>query len=118
MATDELTDAWFIIVNWPEGDSPETIYYLPGADEGETRRTLVQAGVQLLSDKQAILDQKQGCKRITVVMSRGEANFGWVDSIRSSGAPTYDRHKYYVPDSDYAQTDEALEKAGFVKAEA
>ena len=36
MATDELTDAWFITVNWTGGD---TIYYLRGAysgtDEGE-----------------------------------------------------------------------------------
>ena len=117
MATDELTDAWFITVHWTGG---ETIYHLRGADggtdEGEIRRALAEAEVQLLSDEQSELDDQEGRKRVTVVMRQGKANSRWVAGSIPSSVPFYSSpHKYYRKDSDYAQTVEALEKVGFVK---
>ena len=116
MATDELTDPWVITVNWA-GEYPSS-YYLRGADggthTGEIRRALAEAEFQLLSDKQSKLDAQEGRKRVTVVMRRGKSNASWVAGSISS--PSYSSpHKYYLPDSDYAQTIEALEKVGFVK---
>ena len=117
MATDELTDAWFITVNWTGGN---TIYYLCGADggthEGEIWKSLAKAEFQLLSDKQSELDDQEGRKRVTVVMRKGKANARWVAGSIPSSVPLYSSpHKYYRKDSDYAQTVEALEKVGFVK---
>ena len=115
MATDELTDAWFITVHWTGG---ETIYHLHGADggtdEGEIRRALVEAEVQLLSDDQAKLDQQQGYQRVTVMIRQGKPDSRWIGSIRSSSLVSTGSHKYYRPDSDYDQTVEALGKVGFV----
>ena len=71
----------------------------------QTRRALVEAEFQLLSDKQSKLDDQEGRKRVTVVMRRGEANSPCVaGSIPSSVSVSSSPHKYYLPASDYAQT--------------
>ena len=113
MANSDPKSATFVCVRQTDVNDAGENHFLPGADCCETRRSLEEAGFEIVPVELEALDQQEGRHRATVAVMQiqGAPLTGGYPRV-TGGAP-----KYHLPDRDRDQTMAALEGAGFLRVD-
>ena len=113
MANSDPKSATFVCVRQTGVVDDDENYFLPGVDYWKTRRSLEEAGLEIVTAELEAQDQQEGRSRVTVevMQIQGPARSG--EYTRVTGrTPTY-----HLLDRDRDQTMAALEEAGFLRVD-
>ena len=113
MSNDNPRTATFVLVRRTGVIEAGENYHLPGADYWKTRRSLEDAGFEIVTDGLDALDQREGRQRVTVAVMQiqGPSNSGELPRV-TEGAP-----KYHLAEKEHEQTIAVLEDAGFQRVD-
>ena len=116
MANKEPYGMGFVEVVQFGADIGSQEYHLPESGLQETRTAITEGDFVLLTDCEVKVYEQEGkpLVRLRADWSQGEA--GFIDRGQSIGSLGVSLHgSYYLPNADYDQTIQALERAKFVK---
>ena len=113
MSNSDPKSATFVGVRQTGVIDAEENYFLPGADYWKTRRSLEDAGFEIVTAELEALDQQEGRRRATVAVMQiqGPPRSGGYTRVTGGAL------KYHLPDRDRDQTKAALEEVGFLRVD-